>query len=154
MSPRYGCWFKHPLAFVDCHSCAVERVAARVLRSASHGDALRLSSEHRVSRRRASRDIHGGAAFSALRAVDARAVGAPGAAHLRAPETSLAPQRNPIAPAHLHGVDDTSIHLCLPAERAAGLYSMNHDARAVDGYDASALSHQQETASVRTRATL
>ena len=68
-----------------------------------------------------SRDIHGGAAFSALPAVDARAVGATGAAHLRAPETSLAPQRNPIAPAHLHGMDDTSIHLCLPSKRAAEL---------------------------------
>ena len=37
------------------------------------------------------------------------------------PETSLAPQRNPIVPAHLHGMDDASIHLCLPAERAAEL---------------------------------
>jgi hypothetical protein len=40
---------------------------------------------------------------------------------LRAPETSLAPQGNPVEPAHLHGAYDTSIHLCLPLERAADL---------------------------------
>ena len=40
---------------------------------------------------------------------------------LLAPETSLAPQGNPMEPVHLHAVDDTSIHLCLPPERAAEL---------------------------------
>ncbi|WP_253259840.1 luciferase domain-containing protein [Subtercola boreus] len=38
----------------------------------------------------------------------------------RAPETSLAPGRR-LEPVHLHGVTDTSIHLCLPAERGAEL---------------------------------
>lgn len=36
----------------------------------------------------------------------------------RIPSVSLASD-GPLEPAHLHGVDDTSIHLCLPAERAA-----------------------------------
>ena len=34
------------------------------------------------------------------------------------PETSLAPEA-PLEPAHLHGVTDTSIHMCLPRDRAA-----------------------------------
>lgn len=34
-----------------------------------------------------------------------------------APATSLAPEP-PLEPVHLHGVSDTSVHLCLPAERA------------------------------------
>jgi Family of unknown function (DUF5519) len=34
------------------------------------------------------------------------------------PGTSLAP-RPPLEPAHLHGVTDTSMHLCLPGDRAA-----------------------------------
>ncbi len=34
----------------------------------------------------------------------------------RAPETSLAPGER-LEPVHLHGVFDSSIHLCLPAER-------------------------------------
>jgi phospholipase/carboxylesterase len=34
-----------------------------------------------------------------------------------APDASLA-QQAPLEPAHLHGVTDTSIHLCLPPERA------------------------------------
>lgn len=38
---------------------------------------------------------------------------------LLVPETSLAPRGNPVEPVHLHGVDDTSIHLCLPPDRAA-----------------------------------
>ena len=38
----------------------------------------------------------------------------------RAPETSLAPGRR-LEPVHLHGVEDTSIHLCLPAPRVAEL---------------------------------
>jgi Family of unknown function (DUF5519) len=34
------------------------------------------------------------------------------------PETSLAPD-GPLEPVHIHGVFDTSIHLCLPRDRAA-----------------------------------
>jgi hypothetical protein len=33
----------------------------------------------------------------------------------RSPETSLAPGQR-LEPVHLHGVDDTSVHLCMPAE--------------------------------------
>lgn len=36
------------------------------------------------------------------------------------PETSLAPGRR-LEPVHLHGVSDTSVHLCLPADRGAAL---------------------------------
>ena len=39
------------------------------------------------------------------------------------PETSLAPGRR-LEPVHLHGVDDTSIHLVLPAERGARLVEL------------------------------
>ena len=38
----------------------------------------------------------------------------------RAPETSLAPGQR-LEPVHLHGVDDTSLHLTLPAERGEEL---------------------------------
>lgn len=38
----------------------------------------------------------------------------------RAPETSLAPGRR-LEPVHLHGVHDTSIHVCLPLIRGAEL---------------------------------
>ena len=38
----------------------------------------------------------------------------------RAPETSLAPGGR-LEPVHLHGVEDTSIHLCLPAPRVEEL---------------------------------
>lgn len=38
----------------------------------------------------------------------------------RAPETSLAPGRR-LEPVHLHGVTDTSLHLCLPADRGRRL---------------------------------
>jgi hypothetical protein len=38
----------------------------------------------------------------------------------RAPETSLAPGQR-LEPVHLHGVADTSIHLCVPAARGRGL---------------------------------
>jgi hypothetical protein len=38
----------------------------------------------------------------------------------RAPETSLAPGRR-LEPVHLHGVEDTSVHLVLPAERGQEL---------------------------------
>ncbi len=34
----------------------------------------------------------------------------------RSPETSLAPGQK-LEPVHLHGVDDTSLHLCLPQPR-------------------------------------
>jgi hypothetical protein len=33
-------------------------------------------------------------------------------------ETSLAPVAERLEPVHLHGVEDTSLHLCLPADRA------------------------------------
>lgn len=38
----------------------------------------------------------------------------------RAPETSLAPRQR-LEPVHLHGVHDSSLHLCLPAARGAEL---------------------------------
>ena len=38
----------------------------------------------------------------------------------RAPQTSLAPGGH-LEPVHLHGVSDTSLHLCLPAERGQQL---------------------------------
>lgn len=38
----------------------------------------------------------------------------------RLPETSLAPGKR-LEPVHLHGVHDTSVHLCLPAGRGAEL---------------------------------
>lgn len=41
----------------------------------------------------------------------------------RAPETSLAPGGR-LEPVHLHGVEDTSIHLCLPAERGQELTAL------------------------------
>jgi hypothetical protein len=41
----------------------------------------------------------------------------------RMPETSLAPGQR-LEPAHLHGVDDTSIHLCLPRDRAIALVDL------------------------------
>jgi phospholipase/carboxylesterase len=34
-----------------------------------------------------------------------------------APQTSLSPS-DPLEPVHIHGVTDTSTHLCLPVERA------------------------------------
>lgn len=39
------------------------------------------------------------------------------------PTTSLAPGP-PLEPVHLHGVDDTSSHLCLPADRARQVYEL------------------------------
>ena len=36
----------------------------------------------------------------------------------RIPQTSLAPPTERLEPVHLHGVTDTSLHLCLPRERA------------------------------------
>lgn len=36
----------------------------------------------------------------------------------RIPQTSLAPVTERLEPVHLHGVNDTSLHLCLPRERA------------------------------------
>ncbi len=41
----------------------------------------------------------------------------------RAPETSLAPGQR-LEPVHLHGVDDTSVHLTVPAERGAELVEL------------------------------
>jgi hypothetical protein len=38
----------------------------------------------------------------------------------RAPETSLAPGQR-LEPVHLHGFDDTSVHLCLPSARGRQL---------------------------------
>lgn len=37
-----------------------------------------------------------------------------------APETSLAPSQR-LEPVHIHGVSDTSLHLCLPASRGKAL---------------------------------
>lgn len=47
-----------------------------------------------------------------------RAVLLEGLPTVRDPETSLAPVGDPLEPIHLHGVFDTSLHLCLPVERA------------------------------------
>ena len=41
----------------------------------------------------------------------------------RTPETSLAPGRR-LEPVHLHGVDDTSLHLCLPKSRGQSLVDL------------------------------
>ncbi len=41
----------------------------------------------------------------------------------RSPETSLAPGGR-LEPAHLHGVEDTSVHLCLPATRGQELIEL------------------------------
>lgn len=41
----------------------------------------------------------------------------------RAPETSLAPGMR-LEPVHLHGVDDTSVHLTLPPERGSALVEL------------------------------
>ena len=41
----------------------------------------------------------------------------------RAPETSLAPGSR-LEPVHLHGVADTSLHVCLPAERGEELTTL------------------------------
>ncbi len=41
-------------------------------------------------------------------------------AEARLPETSLAPGKR-LEPVHLHGVHDTSVHLCLPAKRGTEL---------------------------------
>jgi len=39
-------------------------------------------------------------------------------------ETSLAPIGSPLEPVHLHGVFDTSLHLCLPVKRARDVCAM------------------------------
>jgi hypothetical protein len=49
-----------------------------------------------------------------------RAVFVVGAESESSPETSLAPGQR-LEPVHLHGVHDTSIHLCLPAARGSEL---------------------------------
>ncbi len=41
----------------------------------------------------------------------------------RTPETSLAPGQR-LEPVHLHGVEDTSIHLCLPSARGQELLAL------------------------------
>ncbi|WP_255546644.1 luciferase family protein [Glaciihabitans sp. dw_435] len=41
----------------------------------------------------------------------------------RAPFTSLAPGKR-LEPVHIHGVDDTSLHLCLPSERGQELTAL------------------------------
>jgi hypothetical protein len=41
----------------------------------------------------------------------------------RSPETSLAPGRR-LEPVHLHGVDDTSVHLCVPPDRGRQLVEL------------------------------
>lgn len=52
-----------------------------------------------------------------------RAVFLVGQAVELSPETSLAPGRR-LEPVHLHGVDDTSVHLALPAERGGRLVEL------------------------------
>ena len=39
------------------------------------------------------------------------------------PETSLAPPDRELEPVHIHGVRDTSIHLCLPSDRVDDVIS-------------------------------
>jgi hypothetical protein len=56
---------------------------------------------------------HSGASLVASRAVLLE-----GLLEAHVPDASLA-QQAPLEPAHLHGVTDTSIHLCLPRDRAA-----------------------------------
>jgi hypothetical protein len=51
---------------------------------------------------------------------DSRAVFLRDMAAERLPETSLAPGKR-LEPVHLHGVRDTSVHLCLPVERGRDL---------------------------------
>ncbi|MHC5795637.1 antibiotic biosynthesis monooxygenase family protein [Lacisediminihabitans sp. FW035] len=58
---------------------------------------------------------------SSVSPASSRAALLEGISTARAPETSLAHPGSPAEPVHLHGVDDTSIHLCLPSERAAEL---------------------------------
>ena len=41
-----------------------------------------------------------------------------------APETSLAPGKR-LEPVHLHGISDTSLHLCLPAKRGQQLTELS-----------------------------
>ena len=58
---------------------------------------------------------------SAVSPASSRAVLLASRPELLAPGTSLAPPGNAVEPVHLHGMDDTSIHLCIPPERAAEL---------------------------------
>ena len=55
---------------------------------------------------------------SAVSAASSRAVFLEDLPVPRSPETSLAPATERLEPVHLHGVLDTSLHLCLPAARA------------------------------------
>lgn len=56
-------------------------------------------------------------AHSSVSPAPSRALLLTGQATVSAPETSLSP-REPLEPVHIHGVTDTSTHLCLPVERA------------------------------------
>jgi hypothetical protein len=56
---------------------------------------------------------------SAVSPASSRAVLRESLPRLLLPESSLASMEFPVEPAHLHGVDDTSVHLCLGAARAA-----------------------------------
>lgn len=55
---------------------------------------------------------------SAVSAASSRAVFLEDLPVPRSPETSLAPATERLEPVHLHGVLDTSLHLCLPTARA------------------------------------
>lgn len=55
---------------------------------------------------------------SALCPVSSRALFLEDALTPRSAETSLAPVGERLEPVHLHGVFDTSLHLCLPVDRA------------------------------------
>lgn len=54
---------------------------------------------------------------SAVSPTDSRALLLADHQAIIAPETSLSP-RDPLEPVHIHGVTDTSLHLCLPVKRA------------------------------------
>ena len=55
---------------------------------------------------------------SAVSPASSRALFLIGTERATNPETSLAPSDSRLEPVHIHGVDDTSSHLCLPRERA------------------------------------
>ena len=59
-------------------------------------------------------------AHSQVSPASTRAVSLRDQASERSPETSLAPGQI-LEPVHLHGVDDTSLHLCLPQLRGQSL---------------------------------
>lgn len=55
---------------------------------------------------------------SSVSPISSRAVLFDDLREVRTPQTSLAPD-GPLEPVHVHGVFDTSAHLCLPADRGA-----------------------------------